>query len=134
MRDDKIKSLAVYRLDKAKETYLTAVENLNNAKYLDANNRAYYSVFHAIRAVLALDEVDFKKHSGVISYFRENYIKTKLFDDKYSRIVSKASIIRGKSDYEDFYVTSKNEAQEQVDNAKIFYDAIAAFISNIIEE
>ncbi|MDR2571038.1 MAG: hypothetical protein LBD23_12245 [Oscillospiraceae bacterium] len=40
MHDDKVKSLAVYRLDKAKETYLTAVENLDNAKYLDANNRA----------------------------------------------------------------------------------------------
>lgn len=43
-----------------------------------ANNRAYYSIFHAMRAILALDEVDFKKHSGVIAYFRENYIKNYL--------------------------------------------------------
>jgi len=38
-----------------------------------ANNRAYYCVFHAMRAVIALDEQDFKKLSGVISYFREHY-------------------------------------------------------------
>ena len=37
--------------------------------YRSANNRAYYSIFHAIRSVLALDGFDSKKHSGVISEF-----------------------------------------------------------------
>jgi len=122
-------SLSKYRLDKANETYSTALENLSNSKYLDANNRAYYSIYHSIRAVLALDGVDFKKHSGVISYFRENYIKTNVFDSLYSDIIGKASIIRGKSDYEDFYFATAAEAKEQVDNALVFYNAVAEYIS-----
>ena len=123
-------SLAQYRLEKAKETYQTAMDNLAGSKYLDANNRAYYSIFHSIRAVLALDGVDFKRHSGVISYFREKYIKTGLFSVEYSDIIGKASIIRGKSDYEDFYITTREEAQEQIDNAKLFYDVVSDYISS----
>jgi uncharacterized protein (UPF0332 family) len=132
--DNKKISLAKYRLEKAKETYMTALDNLYNSKYLDANNRAYYSIFHAIRAVLALDGVDFKKHSGVISYFREKYIKTGLFDEKFSDIVGKASVIRAKSDYEDFYIATKDEAQEQAGNAKMFYEAVADYILGYLEE
>jgi len=127
-------TLAKYRLQKAKETYLTALENLSNSKYLDANNRAYYSIFHAIRAVLALDGVDFKKHSGVISHFREKYIKTGLFEEKHSDIIGKASVIRNKSDYEDFYIATKDEAQEQANNAKTFYEAVADYIMGYIAD
>ena len=126
-------ALANYRLEKARETHLTAVDNLSNSKYLDANNRAYYSIFHSIRAILALDGVDFKRHSGVISYFREKYIKAGLFDDKYSDIIGKASLIRSKSDYEDFYIATKEEAQEQAENAKMFYKAVAEYILGYIE-
>ena len=92
MLDNQMFSLAKYRLDRAKETYLTAYENLESSRYLDANNRAYYSIFHSMRAILALDDVDFKKHSGVISYFRETYIKAGVFENVYSDIISKASV------------------------------------------
>ena len=30
-------------------------------------NRSYYAVFHAMRAVLAFDKIDLKRHSGIIS-------------------------------------------------------------------
>jgi len=94
-----------------------------------ANNRAYYSIFHAMRAILALDEVDFKKHSGVIAYFRENYIKTGIIDKNCSDIISNASLIRNKSDYDDFYVAVKSETIEQVNNAKIFFKHIKSYLS-----
>ena len=109
---------------------MTACENLESSRFLDANNRAYYSIFHSMRAVLSLDGVDFGKHSGVISYFREKYVKTGIFASTYSDVIAKASVIRSKSDYEDFYVASKSEAQEQINNAKLFYDAVEKYISN----
>jgi len=34
--------------------------------YASANNRAYYAIIHAMRAVLTLDGEDFKKHFAVI--------------------------------------------------------------------
>ena len=65
MSHEQTVALSKYRLEKSKETYTTALENLSNDRYLDANNRAYYAIFHAMRAIIALDGVDFKKHSAV---------------------------------------------------------------------
>lgn len=98
----------------------SAIKNLQMNELKTANNRAYYSIFHAMRALLALDEVDFKKHSGVIAFFREHYIKTDIFSKECSDIISSSSLIRNKSDYDDFYVAVKSETIEQVENAKIF--------------
>ena len=36
--------------------------------------------------------------------------------------------IRNKSDYEDFYVSSKEEANEQVKNALIFYETVSKYV------
>ncbi len=128
MHSETVISLSKYRIEQAEEFLRDAEHNLEVEAYKTANNRAYYSIFHSIRAILALDGVDFKKHSGVIAYFRENYIKSKVFDRKYSDIVSSASLIRNKSDYDDFYIASKQETIEQVDNARSMYKEISKFL------
>ena len=71
MSDTRHADLSRYRLQKAEETLATAKRDLEAEDYASANNRAYYSFFHAMRAVLALDQEDFKKHSAVISRFSE---------------------------------------------------------------
>ena len=82
------KELSRHRLEQAKED-LKAAELLYKSKwYKSANNRAYYSIFHAIKSVLALEPVDFKKHKDVLAYFNKNYVNTEIF----SRIDSKYSI------------------------------------------
>ena len=58
-------SFAKYRLERAKEDLEAAKLNYQHNLYKTANNRAYYSIFHAIRAVLAIERVDFKKHKSV---------------------------------------------------------------------
>ena len=130
MSHNQAMELSKHRLERANKTYAEAYENLENTRYLVANNRAYYAIFYAMRAILALDGVDYKKHSGVIAHFRENYIKTKHLDKKLSDIVRNASIIRNKSDYEDFYTASKEEAAAQVDDANMFIAAVEEYLQN----
>lgn len=72
------KDLSQYRLDCAKQCIASAKLLLENADYKGAANRSYYAIFHSIRAILVLEGVDFKKHSGVTAYFRQHYIKTGL--------------------------------------------------------
>lgn len=50
------------------EYRLAAKDMLKSHHFRAANNRAYYAIFHAMRAVLALDGFDSKKYSGLISY------------------------------------------------------------------
>ena len=81
----------MYRLDRAKEMIQDARQLSAAGSFKSGNNRAYYAIFHAMRAVLALEEVDFKKHSGVIQFFQREYIKTGIFDKSYSKIIVSAS-------------------------------------------
>ena len=82
-----VTDLSRYRLEKAKEDLETAEENLNTGKYRASVNRSYYAVFHALRAITALDQFDSGKHSGIISFFNQHYVKTGVF----SRDISKKS-------------------------------------------
>ena len=50
-----VADLSKYRLEKAKEDLRTARDNFAKGSYRVAVNRAYYAIFHAIRAITALD-------------------------------------------------------------------------------
>ena len=52
----------------------------------------------------------------------------------FQKLLKKTSYLREKSDYDDFYVASANEAQEQLDNAKEFVQAVRAYLSVIISD
>lgn len=74
MHDTTRIDLSKYRLEKAEAVLKTAKRLLDDEDYASANNRAYYSIFHAMRAVIALDGEDYKKHSAVIARFSEKYL------------------------------------------------------------
>ena len=88
MSDNHMRDYSIRRLEKSADDLDTAEINYNAGKYNAAANRAYYSVYHAIRAVLALDEIERKKYSGNIGYFRENYIATGIFDKLFSETIN----------------------------------------------
>jgi len=91
--DDERKELILYRLQRAFEDLEVSRLSFEN-KYLNAAlNRCYYAIFHAARALLALDGVDFKKHSGVISYFNKNYVKTGKFKAEMAKILLKITSV-----------------------------------------
>ncbi|MGI6236294.1 MAG: HEPN domain-containing protein [Candidatus Excrementavichristensenella sp.] len=52
--------LSRYRLSKAAGLPETAQRDMNAKDYASVNNRAYSCIFHAMRAVLALDGEDYK--------------------------------------------------------------------------
>ena len=73
MYSNEQRSLCNVRLDKARKLAKESEEMLALKMYEAAANRSYYSIFHSMRAILALDGVDYKKHSGVIQYFQKEY-------------------------------------------------------------
>ena len=79
MDNKEIEVLAQYRLAQSKENLEEAEALFNINKFKGANNRAYYAIFHAIKAILALEQTDFKKHSSVIAYFNKEYISKDVF-------------------------------------------------------
>ncbi len=113
MPDNNRVDLAKYRLEMSDEHYKSAKALLEIGNYKDSIGRSYFAMFSAVRALLALDAVDFSKHAGVIAYFQKEYIKTGKLDVKYSKSLSQAFQIRNNADYQDFFVVSKKDAEEQ---------------------
>lgn len=120
--------LVKYRFDMAEERLRSSKILLDAGMYKDSIGRSYYAVFSAVRAVLATNEVDFSKHSGVIAYFQREYIKTGKIDKKYSKYLQNAFQIRNNCDYDDFYIVSKEDAKTQYENALEMLNMIHDFL------
>ena len=125
-------ALAIYRLEKAKNCLKASKILLDGECYSDSANRSYYAIFHSLNAINALNDIGFKKHSGVISNFNQNYIKTQIIEIEYGKIANAAFDVRKDNDYSDFYVASKQEVIEQHENAVRFVDRIERYITDEI--
>ncbi len=81
-----------------------------------------------MRAVLALDGEDYKKHSAVISRFSLRYLKSEILPHEYGALITNASLIRNRSDYEDFFICSIDETKRLVDGASKFLSIIKIYL------
>ena len=124
------KELSKHRLQQAKEDLRASEILYKENLYKSANNRAYYSIFHSIKAVLALEPIDFKRHKDVIAYFNKNYVSNETFPKKMGRKISIASRMREDSDYEDEFVVEPDDTKAQIETAKELLD----LVENYIEE
>lgn len=107
-------------------------ENLKLKQYRTSLNRSYYAVFHAMRAANTLDGFDSSKHSGVIAYFNKAFLKEGKLDRNLYKIIKDTSYLREKSDYDDFYLASREEAEIQLKNANIFVNAVEQYLETIL--
>lgn len=130
MADGSIKDLSKYRFEKALSNITVAKSLYETGDYGVALNRAYYSAFDAMRAVNALDGFDSSKHSGVIAHFNQEYVKAGKFPPTSSAIIRKASMLREKSDYEDFYEPDKEETADIIDKVEVFLKDIRIYLQN----
>lgn len=129
--DEQAKILSIYRFKKAKQVLNSADMLMNLSEdYNSVVNRCYYAIFHAVRSILALERKDFEKHSAVISYFRREYIKTRLIPVEASDILGDAFNSRNESDYRDFFDVPKEEAELQLASAKRFLEIIEAYLKS----
>ena len=125
------KDLALYRVDIAKDDLRSAKILLDADEYRGANNRAYYSIFHAINAIHALSGKSYKKHKDAIANFNKEYVKTEIFPRKIGRSIAEAEEIRHASDYDDFYIANKDEAKDLIDTAEKLIELIEKYIDKI---
>lgn len=130
MPSKEIKDLSNYRLNQAKENLEEAEALFEINKYKGASNRAYYAIFHAIKAILALEQKDFKKHSSVIAYFNQEYINKEIFSKDLGKDITNIRLYREKSDYVDFYIITKEDCKTQIVKAKNIVNSIEKYLSN----
>ncbi|MCD7980874.1 MAG: HEPN domain-containing protein [Clostridiales bacterium] len=126
--DNRRADLSKYRLQEAQDSLRVAEHCLKEGLYKDSINRSYYAAFYSVKAVLALDTVDFKRHKDVMGYFNKNYVATGLFPRDLGRLLGRLKQLREKSDYDDFYLASKDQASSQYETAKLTLDMVKEYL------
>lgn len=86
----------------------------------DAISRAYYAMFYAAKGALLVAGVSLRKHSAVVTKFREIFVITGKVEAIYLRYLGRAQGARERSDYVPIHPASRAEAEEILEAAKKF--------------
>lgn len=122
--------LMKYRLESAKSDLKSAKILIDAEEYRAANNRAYYAIFHAISAIHALDGKAYKRHKDALGSFNREYVKTEVFPREIGRKISRAEEIRHASDYDDFYIATREKSQEQIETTEELIKMVEEYCKN----
>jgi len=112
--------LVNYRLETAGCDLKSAKLLFDSGDYRGANNRAYYSIYHAVNAIHGMSGKGYKRHKDAIGIFNKEYVKTNIFPRDIGRKISESVEIRHASDYDDFYLASREESERQITTAEEF--------------
>jgi len=121
------REVALY-MERAHQTLEVAAHNLDDGFYAAAVNRAYYAIFYAANATLATQKPARGKHSGVISAFRERFVKTGLIEAEYSRIYGRVMDDRHLGDYEIGGAITAEQAERDLEDAQRFVSRMEAYL------
>ena len=126
MTDEEIRELVKLRLKSSRELYNDACNLYEQGSYKSANNRAYYSMEKALKALLAIKGKDANTHNGILQLFNRYFIyeDNTEFNKSDYKLYASIELIRTASDYDDFYIATKEEADEQIAIAEEFIQMV----------
>ena len=114
------KALIEYRLGQAQEALEAAQILLDQQKYRSSVSRAYYAMFYSVLALLASGDLQAAKHTGVISIFDKEFVKTEIFQKEFSLWLHEAFDLRQRADYREMFQVSADITQEVLGHAQTF--------------
>lgn len=96
-----------------------------------AVTRAYYACFYAASALLLTHDITRSKHSGVLSAFRQHFVRSGIIEPEYSDIYGEAFDARHISDYDMTGVLEPAEAAKTLANAHNFVARMEAYLAEV---
>ena len=125
-----VKLLSDYHLKRANQELDSAIHEKNINNYESSTNRVYYCIFHAIKSILALNNIDYRNHSDVIEYFKNKYINKHKIEKKYETIINKALELKQKLNNQESFDIGLNETEELIENAESFLKRVKIYLLN----
>ncbi len=125
MREDDVSILVRHRIEQAQTALEDAEFLLQGGRSPQGIvNRAYYTMFYAALALLQTVGRVPSKHTGVISLFDAEFVRSGILSRDLSRDFHKAFEIRQVSDYRTFEQVDTAKAKAIVDKARHFLNAV----------
>ncbi|TVQ23093.1 MAG: HEPN domain-containing protein [Leptolyngbya sp. DLM2.Bin15] len=126
MSGRQLQLLVQYRLSEADETLREAEILLAQSAFRGSVNRSYYAMFYAVAGLLATQGLGTSKHSGVISLFDREFVKTGILPKTLSRSLHRAFDERQASDYGEMLTPDQALATDLLEQARVFVSKIRA--------
>jgi uncharacterized protein (UPF0332 family) len=124
-----VKEIAA-NLERAEES-IRAARNLAADGFYDfAASRAYYAAFYAAAAVLLSEGLDLSKHSGVIAFIHQRFVKTGKLDKEQGKVLNWLFEMRNVGDYGVTAHVSKQETEQAIRAAESFLAAINSLLQS----
>ncbi len=123
--EEKRQELIQYRLKQAAES-LEEAEFLMSGKKSPRSiiNRTYYAMFYAVLALLVNEPYASSKHTGVLSYFNKNYVKSGILPEALGRALNKAFELRQRGDYRENIEMTHEQVAPFISDARSFITAV----------
>jgi len=126
---------SVLELLNKSERSIEAAKLLLNDGYPDfAASRAYYAMFYVLQALMLDRNLSYSKHTGVISAFGKEFVKTGIFDSRFHRFVLSAFDLRNTGDYGSSQAISKKTAARTIDEAVELLGEIKRYLTSSCNE
>ncbi|WP_020604528.1 HEPN domain-containing protein [Spirosoma spitsbergense] len=116
-------------VERAEDALGDARHLYQNERVLAVANRAYYTVFYCVCALLASEGIYPDKHQTARAKFSEFFIENARFDVQASKIVGNSFAARQAADYDLDAFISDAEARLLLDDAKTFYDLTLTYFA-----
>jgi hypothetical protein len=129
LKEEDRRILVQLELEKADKT-LSQVAVLQREGYWDTMaNRLYYSLFHAVSALLINDQREVGSHKGAAIRFHQYYVKTGVFTEEEGSFYSQMETLREKSDYNCFFNVTEADIISKVEPTSLFIEKVKQYIA-----
>ncbi len=62
--------------------------------------------------------------------FNVNFVKTEVFPKEFRKMIASSQDLRLASDYDDFYLASKQDAEKTINDTRIFIESIEKYLKD----
>ena len=129
LKEEDRRILVELELEKAEKTF-SQIEALQREQYWDTlANRLYYSLFHAVSALLINDQREVGSHKGAAIRFHQYYVKTGIFTEEEGSFFSQMETLREKSDYNCFFNVTETDIVSKIVPASAFISKVKQYVA-----
>ncbi len=128
LEENERKELIRYRLQEATETIADVKLLIENDRLRAAVNRIYYGMFYSLLALGLAYQFETSKHQQLLGWFNKNFIHEGLINQKFGKIINKASNRRTQGDYESHVDFDKEVILEMFGEMQDFISEIERFL------
>ncbi len=117
-------------MEKAERTFAEQQLLREGGLWSTLANRLYYSLFHAVSALLVSEGYEVGTHKGASIRFQQYFVKTHRFTAEDGRFYSQMQTMRESADYNCAYDVSEEEVVARIEPTLKLIEKIKQYIAN----